>query len=787
MFRKIFGLICLLTIIFAFSASFTSCDLIKSTPTDTDVTADAPTPPIDTARYLPITSGAEAKITVVSSYSKPREYYNAYEELLGCFNEAGIKFNIAYRASEDRNEPEILIGSGLYAFQEHYIDPHSLGDDGYAIRVVGEKIIIAGGSTESLVRAIKLFQTSVLKLTDPATDIENLAIERSTDIYVRQSYPIKSIKINENDLAGYDIVCDTLNEDQKYCADKLHTVLYDNAGYWLDVKRSSTRPSIRIKISDYAGEDGFRVYVDGTDLIVECAYETLLTTAFDTFLEDHFTTPDESYILFAEGETYSVMISTVFYSDYGAVGDGVTDDFEAIKEAHTAANLHGQRVVAESGKTYYLGQHAESIVIKTDTVWSGATFIIDDSDLLPEALADGYNVFTVKSDSKRYTVTDIGSLTKGQENVGKTFDTPVLLYIYNDNNRQYIRYGTNEDAGAIQQEIILVDENGNVDPMTPIMWDYDTVTAAYAYSVSDKPITLTGGTFITVANAAPREYTYYKRGIGIERSNVTVDGITHTITGEGDTGAPYNGFIAISTCNNVLIKNALLTGHKVYKLLTDENNSMGTYDISISASNNVTFKDCRQTNSITDTAYWGIMGSNYCKNLTYDGCVFSRFDAHKGTHNATIINSEIGHQKLSIIGSGTLYVENTVIQGNNIVNLRSDYGSTWDGDMIFKDVTLNNTGTVTLVNGTWTDHYFGYTCHLPATIVIDGITLKSGTSFYVLPTLKNEINTDTVGGVQNSNKIVLTEKITVRSNPNGYTFYVSTNTVLFADVEVIEE
>ena len=181
------------------------------------------------------------------------------------------------------------------------------------------------------------------------------------------------------------------------------------------------------------------------------------------------------------------------------------------------------------------------------------------------------------------------------------------------------------------------------------------------------------------------------------------------------------------------------------------------------------------------------MGSNYCKNLTYDGCVFSRFDAHKGTHNATIINSEIGHQKLSIIGSGTLRVENTTVHGNNIVNLRSDYGSTWEGDMIFRNVTLNNTGTATLINGSWVNHYFGYTCYLPANIIIDGITLAKGTSFYILPKLSNGINTDTVSGKENLNKVVLTEKITVLSNPQNYTYAVSSNTTLYADVELSKE
>ena len=803
--KRLIRVLCILAVIIAFTAMAFSCGFNKGNTGGIDSPAtdesgsdigenndgentedDSNREPIDTSLYLPITVDGKSEITVVSSYSKETEYYEAYNALLKAFSAQGITFSVAYAASDDSSKPELLIGDGISASGESFIDPHSLGDEGYAIRVVGNKIIVTGGSAESLVEAIDIFSDSILKLNDPTTDISNLAISRQTDIFVRQYYPITSVKIGGNDLSLYDIVVDTNNKDLKSCADKLHTLLYGNAGYWLNIKNSSNNPSIRICLTDYAGEDGFRVYLNGADLVVECAYPALLTHAFDTFLDSFFVSREERSISF-DTEVYTVKISAVSYSEYGAVGDGVTDDYEAIKAAHDAANRTGQTVIADSGKTYYLGQHSVAISIKTDTVWTGATFIVDDSTLLPGNLASKSSIFVVESDKYAQPIITIDSLTKGQTNVGTTFDGPTLLYLTYHGNKQYIRYGNNADSGASQQEIILVDKDGNVDPSTPIMWDYPHLSTVGAYSASDKPITLLGGTFITIANAAPREYTYYSRNISIKRSNVTVDGITHLIEGEGDTGAPYNGFINISYCNNILVKNAIFTGHKVYKLSSDSSNSMGTYDISISYANNVTFKDSRQSNSITNTTYWGIMASNYTKNITYDGCVFSRFDAHKGTHNATIINSEIGHQKLNIIGSGTLLVENTIIHGNNIVNLRNDYGSTWDGDMIFKNVTLNNTSyTPTLINATWYNHDFGYTCHLPANVTIDGLTLAKGTSFYVFPKLKNEIDSATVSGVENKNPIVLPVKITIVSNPGGYACSVSQNTELFCDVELIK-
>ena len=41
---------------------------------------------------------------------------------------------------------------------------------------------------------------------------------------------------------------------------------------------------------------------------------------------------------------------TVCYEDFGAVGDGKTDDFDAISRAHAYANENGLDVVTDSSK-----------------------------------------------------------------------------------------------------------------------------------------------------------------------------------------------------------------------------------------------------------------------------------------------------------------------------------------------------------------------------------------------------------------------------------------------------
>jgi hypothetical protein len=180
-----------------------------------------------------------------------------------------------------------------------------------------------------------------------------------------------------------------------------------------------------------------------------------------------------------------------------------------------------------------------------------------------------------------------------------------LVSITNSGVKRYIRFGLNQNSGSSQTDIFIVDKDDKVDMDAPIIWDFDQITDIMALPIDETKLTITGGCFTTIANRAESKYTYFSRGIAIRRSNVIVNGLEHRISGEGDHGAPYGGFINIGDCSYVTVRNTILTGRKIYQNIGSAGLlvSMGSYDLSINRALNVSFVNCSQTNDINNVRY----------------------------------------------------------------------------------------------------------------------------------------------------------------------------------------
>lgn len=412
------------------------------------------------------------------------------------------------------------------------------------------------------------------------------------------------------------------------------------------------------------------------------------------------------------------------YEDYGAVGDGVHDDMDAIVAAHSAANKVGRPVRIDGEKTYYIGPEGKTAYITTSVDFGKAKFIIDDT----ETQAFSKPIFIVKASQDPKRIFGVKSLSVGATKLGARPEEFSLVEVENANRKIYIRKGRNANNGTACHEVLLVDTKGNIDKSTPPHFEYDRVTKVTAYPIDRETLVIKGGEFLTKAVTWTPTLPYCNRVIAIRRSNVVIDGITHYVEGETvEGGAPYAGFVNIAHAYNVVVKNCVFTPHLIYRF--PKNGApftRGTYDIGVNASIDTKFLDCSQTIDIDDRRYWGVMGTNFCRNTYLEGCTFSRYDNHMGVHNLTVKNCTFGYMSIQSNGFGKMYVEGCTMRRQAFINLRADYGSSWQGDIEIKNCKLvlvdpkNNAAYI--INGANdATHDFGYDCYLPKKLTVDGL------------------------------------------------------------------
>ena len=416
----------------------------------------------------------------------------------------------------------------------------------------------------------------------------------------------------------------------------------------------------------------------------------------------------------------------VTYEQFGATGDGKTDDFAAMKAAHEYANENGLEVHAEAGKSYYIGNstNGEYITVKTSTFWHGATVIIDDSGIAAhkncgcnDCIMRNAPVFYIKPSHPKVDVLDAaksnlplrsefdGDGTKKFENWPLEYDA--LVHIKSNERKVFIRVGANSDSGDSISEVILVHKDGVIDPTTPISWNYRDMTSAVAYNAEEEPVTLDGGgaTILTIANKSETNgYFYYSRNIMVTRSNTKVCNFVHVVEEEQEFRAPYKGLLCTERCHNITYENIVLQAAR--RKYVASNNQQGTYEIGAFASNGIKFINVNASNFFATGAahdYYrygvlhtkgqvgnrGMMGTNYCRNFYFKDCRLVNFDAHKGMGNLTMENCEV--QTVLIMGAGKVNIKNTVCYADNhksMIHYRSDYGASFRGDITLENIEL---------------------------------------------------------------------------------------------------
>ena len=722
----------------------------------------------DTAASIELVKNGAPTFNIVStdevSSTLGKTLTNFVKTLNDCFENGTVS---AVLEQTDAVGTEIIIGNVSTRgdnFKEEKASPYEYGYDGWAVKIVDGNILVLAGSAGAYKDALAYLEQTVFGISDSTNSIGNVTMTAEQEKVEKQTDFDVSVKIDGNPLSEYVFAINTGDSFAIKAINNVRVQIFKKTGVYLktvvsnklaDGQKAIWIESVKLN-GDRSTPDGARAYVKDGCLHIESEFPEKLEEYASDFLTSKICESKKNTVTFGATFTDTKDVRNIYYKDFGAVGDGQTEDFFAIKACHDYANKWGHTVNADCPlKNYYIGNYLDykgkptSIVVQTDTNWHGCTFTFDDTVVLPNSACYNSPIFHITPDneSTAYSGANVPftSLMKGATDLGGWKPgVRCLIVIENSNNRHFIRYGSNADDGLTQQELILVNPDGTIDKSTPLHWDYEKITKITIYPCDDKTITVTGGdgstraTVITKFNNAPSRYTYFWRNILVERSNTILQNINHVVEGEipreeGGSGAPYKGFIRANYANDVTVQNVQIHKLRGYTLETDASNSMGSYEMGSSHSNNLVWKNITQNvfyDADGGVSGQGLMGTGYCKNMILEDCLLHSFDAHQGIYNVTLRRSIFEH--INFIGDGTITLEDVTIYidpKQRAITLRQDYGSHWQGDIVMKNVDLKYETKVTekknihLIYAEWHNHYFGYTTYLPQHIYMENVNV----------------------------------------------------------------
>ncbi|MBQ8689331.1 MAG: hypothetical protein IJ515_03095 [Clostridia bacterium] len=406
---------------------------------------------------------------------------------------------------------EIIIGAPVNRDAKYYVDEHYLGHKGYCIKVVDSKVLVLAGSAEMYSKAMEILVEDILGIGNRTGRLKNVSISTDT-VYEKLTtdYPVESVTIAGTAIGEFVLAIDTNEFYTTGIAYELQPMLYRYLGVWLDIvdfeDLKEGQKAISFSIFENNDEnkelEDYRMHVNEDGDLV---FETKFPAKFSDCVTDYFSSSvigsGKKKVVISATTERTKNLKDIYYSDkeFGAVGDGITDDFMAIKKCHDYANEWGHTVHATAGKTYYfgVGSGINTIEIKTDTYWHGAKFIFDDRSVVPYSDEYSTPIFTIAPDGKSKTYTGANlpftSVYQGDTKVEWAPGVRTLIVLQSSDVRHFIRYGDNEDNGSAQTELLVIRPDGTIDPSTPVQWDYANITRIQAYPCDDKPITVSGG------------------------------------------------------------------------------------------------------------------------------------------------------------------------------------------------------------------------------------------------------------------------------------------------------
>lgn len=418
--------------------------------------------------------------------------------------------------------------------------------------------------------------------------------------------------------------------------------------------------------------EGKNVNVAGTDFKMGQTEPTTYRTPTQLnkfFNSVPFKSPDgTTYNMLVEGaEDIDNLSGYISAADYGAVGDGVTNDTEAIKNAVNSANVNKMPLMFEYGKKYLMD--AESIVCHESINFNNSEIIVNSGSV---------SVFDIMPENSNDYTLDQSSFSKNQvlnsELYGKIFmlRTPISLGV---------RSGTGE--AVLLEKIVVTDNNGYI-TNNPLEFNIinGTYTVQNAHSIGKR---------LVFKNAKISYNTDTTPALlRIQRSNVHVDGL---LCDSAVNNTDYaGGVVEASKCAFVEYSN-------VYGYNPSGPDDSG-YLLGAGNVSDLYIHDCVLGNK--QGGSWGSIGISRAINLKVERVQSNRLDVHyqqEGFYE--IVNCCANYITIPCVKRGVMRVKDCVLfrnVANAFVETRGDVNLSLSGELILEGLKNDDAPYLLIVN-----------------------------------------------------------------------------------------
>ena len=351
-------------------------------------------------------------------------------------------------------------------------------------------------------------------------------------------------------------------------------------------------------------------------------------------------------------------LNGIYVEDFGAIGDGETDDTNAIQNALVYANENNMNLVFKK-KSYKITRPIGKII--NDIDFNNATLVIDyEYDYSsPAFVIEPEKVYEVY----QHGWARAGGISEGFNGAPDEFVCIATAEDYNLGKRK----GTGVEKHWQQVMHMKKPDRSDSDLIYELLSGRLTYSGCY-YTISNVHVPANN---IKIKNLQIK-YLAKNKTIGTvfkcTRSNVEFNNIS--ITGElvHTTDPVENGgaIFSINGCSDITFRNVF--GHNPIHCYSSG------YIVDMSC-NNIVFEKCNLLSIGEDS--WGAIGGGFLSNVTGNDCMFSRFDAHYGNTGRFTFNNCIFELYNYTTGDANIVFNNCTLK----IRRRADYTPPFCGEI----------------------------------------------------------------------------------------------------------